>query len=95
MKQNMKQESHSDSLPHETVQRAEQTIHEIVGESINSFPYLTKIQAADFLQISTRTLDKWMRQRRVPYIRIGKTIRFRRSDLENNVGRFFEARDRS
>lgn len=48
--------------------------------------YMTKSQTAAFLQVSTRTLDNWMRQRLVPYLRIGRTIRFRRSDLEGNLG---------
>jgi excisionase family DNA binding protein len=53
---------------------------------------LTKPQAAQLLQISIRTLDLWMRRRMVSYLRIGRTVRFRRSDLEENTGVHFERR---
>ncbi len=33
------------------------------------------------MKISTRTLDQWMRARRVPFLKIGKTVRFRRADV--------------
>jgi excisionase family DNA binding protein len=57
-------------------------------------PYLRKTQMAELLQVSVRTLDNWMARRLIPYIRIGRTIRFRRTDLENNIGNLFEKRDR-
>lgn len=37
---------------------------------------LSKKQVAQRLSISTRTLDEWMRSRRLPYLKIGKTVRF-------------------
>ena len=42
---------------------------------------LEKTETADRLKISTRTLDEWMRKRRVPYLKIGKTVRFRWTDV--------------
>jgi excisionase family DNA binding protein len=54
--------------------------------------YLNKHQAAELLQISLRTLDNWMSQRLLPYVRIARTIRFRRSDLEESIGTRFERR---
>jgi excisionase family DNA binding protein len=51
---------------------------------------ITKKQAAASLQISERTLCHWMNRRLVRYIRIGKTVRFRRADIEGNVGTVFE-----
>jgi len=38
---------------------------------------LEKAETARRLKISTRTLDQWMRDGRVPYLKIGKTVRFR------------------
>lgn len=48
--------------------------------------YLTKRQAAEILQIAERTLCNWMERRLIPFVRIGRTIRFRRRDLEENTG---------
>jgi excisionase family DNA binding protein len=57
-----------------------------LAKNIHQSSYLTKQQAAELLQISIRTLDTWMARRLIPYLRIGRTIRFRQSDLEENVG---------
>ena len=42
---------------------------------------LEKFEAANRLKISTRTLDQWMREGRVPFLKIGKTVRFRWADV--------------
>jgi excisionase family DNA binding protein len=42
---------------------------------------LTKPELAKRLQLSTRTIDQWMRLRRLPYLKLGKTVRFRWSDV--------------
>jgi excisionase family DNA binding protein len=43
---------------------------------------LDKPEASKLLKISTRTLDAWMRARRVPYSKLPTgTVRFRRSQL--------------
>jgi excisionase family DNA binding protein len=49
--------------------------------------YLTKRQAAAMLQISERTLCNWMDRKLVSFLKIGRTVRFRRADLET-VGTF-------
>lgn len=47
---------------------------------------LDKIETAKFLHISPRTLDAYMRQRRIPYYKIGRrrnaVVRFKLADLE-------------
>ena len=47
---------------------------------------LDKAEAAEFLHISPRTLDAYMRQRRIPYYKLGRgrnaVVRFKRADLE-------------
>lgn len=47
---------------------------------------LTKREAANFLKIKPRTLDSWLKRRRVPFIKLGParnaTVRFRQADLE-------------
>jgi excisionase family DNA binding protein len=42
---------------------------------------LDKPSTAERLKISTRTLDQWMRAGRVPFLKIGKTVRFRWADV--------------
>jgi excisionase family DNA binding protein len=42
---------------------------------------LEKPQTAERLKVSTRTLDEWMRAGRVPYFKIGKSVRFRWPDV--------------
>ena len=43
---------------------------------------LTEIQAADLLRLSSRTLQAWRTQRRGPsFVRAGRAIRYRRSDI--------------
>jgi excisionase family DNA binding protein len=42
---------------------------------------LEKPATAERLKISTRTLDQWMRAGRVPFLKIGKTVRFRWADV--------------
>jgi excisionase family DNA binding protein len=59
-------------------------------ETIHPEPtYLDKKQAANLLQVSERTLNSWMQRGLVSYLRIGRTIRFRKSDLELNTGVFY------
>ena len=47
---------------------------------------LDKAEAAKFLHVSPRTLDGYMRQRRIPYYKLGRgrnaVVRFKRADLE-------------
>ena len=42
---------------------------------------LDKWQLARELNIGKRTLDVWMKKGRVPFLKIGKTVRFRLPDV--------------
>ncbi len=42
---------------------------------------LNKWEVAAKLRIGKRTVDNWMRQGRLPFIRVGKTVRFRWPDV--------------
>ena len=42
---------------------------------------LTKRGLAPKLQISTRTLDDWMRRGRIPFLKIGHSVRFKLDDV--------------
>jgi excisionase family DNA binding protein len=52
---------------------------------------LTKKEAADFLRISTQTLDRLRKQNLILGVRVGGRFRFRRSELEEFVKRQTEA----
>lgn len=47
--------------------------------NLNS-PFLNKQQTCDYLGISNNTLDSWI-QKGCPVIRIGKTVRFDKSEI--------------
>lgn len=50
---------------------------------------LTKREAAEFLRIKTRTLDEWMRLKRVPFSKLPSgVVRFRRTQLVEFLARF-------
>jgi excisionase family DNA binding protein len=64
----------------------------MLSDASNGDGLLKKLEAAKLLQISPRTLDLWIKKRRVPYIKFGTTkgslVRFKRTDLENMLRRF-------
>jgi excisionase family DNA binding protein len=42
-------------------------------------------EAADFLNISIHTLRAWISQRRIPFIKLGRGVRFRPEDLNEFI----------
>jgi excisionase family DNA binding protein len=49
--------------------------------------------AARFLAVSTSTLYGWVWQRRIPFVKVGRTLRFEMRDLEEFIkSHRFEAR---
>jgi excisionase family DNA binding protein len=49
---------------------------------------LRKPELANKLAISKRTLDVWMRNGRVPFLKVGKTVRFRLADVLEKLNAF-------
>ena len=49
---------------------------------------LRKRELAPKLGISKRTLDVWMQQGRVPYLKVGRSVRFRLSDVLEKLNAF-------
>jgi excisionase family DNA binding protein len=49
---------------------------------------LNKRGLAVKLGISKRTVDAWMQQRRLPFIKVGKTVRFRWPDVLEKLSQF-------
>ena len=50
---------------------------------------LTKAQLAERLNISVRTLENWMEQRLVPYVKPTRTVRFIWPDVKQALRRNF------
>ena len=62
-----------------------------MGESPSSSDYLRRWEAAKYLQVSPRTLARWIARGHIPYVRIGSRIMlFRKSDLDRTMERFKE-----
>ena len=54
-----------------------------------SSDYLRRGEAAKYLEVSSRTLARWIVRGHIPYIRIGSRLMlFRRSDLDRTMERF-------
>jgi len=43
---------------------------------------LTEAEVCDYLRIRPRQLYTWRREGLIPYIKIGKALRFRRADID-------------
>jgi excisionase family DNA binding protein len=44
-------------------------------------PLWTKGQLAEYFQVTSRTIDGWMRTGKIPYFKISRTVRFRLADV--------------
>jgi len=54
---------------------------------------MTVQEAAHFLSVSVSTLYGWAWQRRIPFVKVGRALRFDKADLEQFVrANRFEAR---
>ena len=49
---------------------------------------LNKRSLAVKLGISKRTVDAWMKKKRLPFIKVGKTVRFRWPDVLEKLSEF-------
>jgi excisionase family DNA binding protein len=47
--------------------------------------YLTKLQVAQMFQVTVRTLDDWMKRGLIPFIKVGRTVRFRADLIDSCV----------
>ena len=48
---------------------------------------LTLPEAASLLRLKTSTLRAWVLRRRIPYVKVGRLVRLRRSDVESLISR--------
>ena len=49
------------------------------------YALLSKKQLAERIGVSARTLDTWIEQRRIPYLKIGRTVRFSLSEVSEHL----------
>lgn len=52
------------------------------------FDLLTKPEAAERLRVSVRTIDRYIHDGYVPVVRLGRTVRIRRADLDALINAF-------
>jgi excisionase family DNA binding protein len=49
---------------------------------------IKKSAIAQYCQVSIRTIDHWMYEKRIPYIKVGRNVRFRRPAVEEALLRY-------
>jgi len=49
--------------------------------------YISKIEMAHRMNVSTRTIEIWMHQQKVPFAKIGRTVRFHWGDVRELLSR--------
>jgi len=57
-------------------------------EGTSSEKLLTKKEMADELDISLVSLTDWMKQGKIPYMRMGKRIYFQKNEVVNSMANF-------
>ena len=57
------------------------------SEHPDNVELLNVTEAARFLVVSTSTLYGWVWQRRIPFVKLGRAVRFDKADLEEYVDR--------
>lgn len=75
-------------LPDEQIHQIQILIADLISQEIKNrlnnsnieSPFLNKQQACSYLGISNNTLDSWI-QKGLPTIRIGKTVRFAKTEI--------------
>jgi excisionase family DNA binding protein len=58
-----------------------ESVHELAANDRASVGLLRKRELADKLAISKRTLDVWMQKGRIPFLKVGRSVRFRLPDV--------------
>lgn len=53
----------------------------------------TVADVAEYLGVTERTVRTWQRSQRLPYLKIGGTVRFRLTDVRSWIERFEEGGD--
>jgi excisionase family DNA binding protein len=80
------------SASHRELAMNEATQHSTTAEAVTpktvALAYLRAHQVLELLPISRRCLGNWQRRRVIPFYRIGRTVMFKRTDVEAALERF-------
>ncbi|MCE9543629.1 MAG: helix-turn-helix domain-containing protein [Verrucomicrobia bacterium] len=49
---------------------------------------ITRLDVAHLASVSPRTIDRWVKGRKIPYIKVGRTLRFRWAAVEAALVKF-------
>jgi excisionase family DNA binding protein len=71
-------------------QETQQRLQEVWGTMAN--PVLKKKDVAARLGVHVRTVDCWMSRRVIPYIKVGRAVRFRWAEVEKSLAQFEQRR---
>ena len=58
------------------------------GPEVSAERLLSKKELAPRLNVAVRTVDSWMQRGLLPYLKIGRSVRFRWSDVMEGLERF-------
>jgi excisionase family DNA binding protein len=64
------------------------TRHRTKSTDTSNALYLRPADATQLLPVSRRTLSNWQRRHVIPFYRIGRTVMFKRADIEAALERF-------
>lgn len=65
-------------------------LRDMINDSFSS----TKADVAAFFKVGLRTVENWMQRGRIPYVRIGKVVRFNLGDVAKHVEQKYLVRAR-
>src|SRR5688500_3798200 len=68
-----------------------QNIEQAVADQFGT-PTITKEEVAKHFRVTVRTIENWQRRGVVPYVKIGKVVRFKVSDIEKYWSKHFTVR---
>ena len=57
------------------------------GSNPDAEGYINKVEVARRMNIKLRTVDNWMRRKFIPYYKLGHTVLFRWSEIEQHIGK--------
>jgi excisionase family DNA binding protein len=64
------------------------SVSELAANDRASVGLLRKRELAERLAISKRTLDVWMHMGRIPFLKVGRSVRFRLPDVLEKLNSF-------
>ena len=57
------------------------------SETMSAGPLLSVEEAASYLRIAVWTMRHWVSQRKIPFVRLGRLVRFRQADLDAYISK--------